>query len=165
MQPASKLVAYLVVALSAAALACGKTSEAAPAAERATPVAAAPAPAVELVETPNYVARIVVAGACKKGEACVAQVVVEAKGDYHVNDKYPYKFKPDEPAPEGVKYDKALVTRDDAKIEAKRATLPLSFKSERSGEVTVGGQLSLSVCSEANCLMDKVALDAKVKVQ
>ncbi len=35
----------------------------------------------------------------------------------------------------------------------------------KSGKVTIAGTLSLSVCSDANCIMDKVPLELAVDVK
>jgi hypothetical protein len=117
------------------------------------------------VDTANYLAAIAApSSACKKSEPCAVSVVLEAKGDYHINDKYPYRFKVDDPAPAGVSYPKALVGRDDADIETKKATLKVPFVAAASGQAEIGGVLSLSVCSAANCLIDRQALKVSVRV-
>jgi hypothetical protein len=57
------------------------------------------------------------------------------------------------------------VGRSDGVFEEKKAVLAVPFVADGPGERTVGGTLSLSVCSQANCLMDKPALEATVKVE
>jgi hypothetical protein len=117
------------------------------------------------VDMPNYLAAIAASPAsCKKAEPCTVSVVLEAKGDYHINDKYPYRFKADDPPAAGVSYPKPLVGRDDADIETKKATLKVPFVAQASGEAEVGGVLSLSVCSAANCLIDRQALKVSVRI-
>lgn len=113
----------------------------------------------------NYRAEIRSAGACRNNTPCAAEVLVEAKGDYHINDKYPYRFKLDDPPPTGIKYPKPVVGKEDGTMDAHKVVLKVPFVSEGSGEKKVAGTLSLSVCSAANCLMDKQPLELTVKVE
>ena len=101
-------------ALGLAAVGCGKVSEAAPSAAGAQGATAAPnaaeppAPRCRSFDNANYSAKIASAGPCKKDQTCAAEVVVEAKGEYHINDKYPYRFKLEDPPPAGLKYPKPV---------------------------------------------------------
>src|SRR5262249_35986035 len=108
-------------------------------------VAAAPS-----FDNANYSAALRPSGACKKGETCSVEVSLVAKGDYHINDKYPYKFKVDDPAP-GLKYPKPVVGKDDGVMEEKKLLLKVPFVAETAGDKRVAGTFSLSVCSAANC--------------
>jgi hypothetical protein len=149
--------------LSFAAVGCSKVSEAAPSAESVAETPAAVGPAAASFDNANYRAAIRSGGPCKKDQTCVAEVVVEPKGEYHINDKYPYRFKLNEPPP-GLKYPKPVVGKEDGTIEERKAVLKVPFVPENAGEKKVSGVLSLSVCSAANCLMDKQALELSVKV-
>ncbi len=148
-----------------AASGCGKVSEAAPGAPaNQTSPASAAGPAVPSLENANYKAQIRPAGACKKDQVCGTEVVVEAKGEYHINDKYPYRFKLEDPPPQGMKYPKPVVGKEDGTMDERKVVLKVPFVSETSGAKKVAGTLSLSVCSAANCLMDKQPLEVTVKV-
>jgi hypothetical protein len=118
-----------------------------------------------VLENANYRALIRSLGPCRKDETCLVEVLVEAKGDYHINDKYPYKFKSEDPPPTGMRYPKPVVGKEDGVFEEKKLTLKVPFVSETLGEKRVAGTLSLSVCSAANCLIDKQPLEVTVKVQ
>ena len=50
-------------------------------------------------------------------------------------------------------------------MDQRKVVLKVPFISEASGDKRVGGTLSLSVCSAANCLMDKQPLEVTVKVE
>lgn len=115
------------------------------------------------VETENYVAFLRPAGECKKDSECVVEVVLEVKGDFHTNEQYPYKFVPKES--EGVKFSKEKFGREDGVFETSKAVIKVTFTPGKSGQVSVGGKFSLSVCSDKNCLMDKkdLAVDVTVK--
>jgi hypothetical protein len=155
---------FAVIALAAAA-GCGKVSEAAPGAAPKEGPPSAATPAVPSMENANYRAQIRPSGACKKDQTCTVEVLVEAKGEYHINDKYPYKFKLDDPPPAGMRYPKPVVSKEDGTMDEHKVVLKVPFVSESTGDKKVSGTLSLSVCSAANCLMDKQPLEVTVKVE
>jgi hypothetical protein len=141
---------------------CSK-SEAAPArgsSREAVPVGAGPK-----AETETYVVEMKATGACKAGAECLVEVTLVPKAAYHTNAQYPYKWKAPDPAPEGITYPKPILQRADGAFEEKRASFKVPFVVAKSGSATIGGTLSLSVCSEANCIMDKVPLEVAVDVK
>ncbi|HMI86363.1 MAG TPA: hypothetical protein VK550_19855 [Polyangiaceae bacterium] len=156
------------------AVGCGKVSEAAPSAAsaqnappspNAVPNAAQPAPVgAASFDNANYSVKIAPAGPCKKDQTCSAEIVVQAKGEYHINDKYPYRFKLEDPPATGLKYPKAVIGKEDGTMDEHKVTLKVPFVPASAGDKKVAGTLSLSVCSAANCLMDKQQLDLTVKV-
>ena len=164
--------AGLLCSIALLAVGCGKVSEAAPSAQNApaSPNAAANAavqPAAvgaPSYENANYSAKIASAGPCKKDQTCSAEIVVQAKGEYHINDKYPYRFKLEDPPPAGLKYPKPVIGKEDGTMDEHKVTLKVPFVPASAGDKKVAGTLSLSVCSAANCLMDKQQLDLTVKV-
>jgi len=157
------LGAILLVTLIGAGSGCSKVSEAS--ADRDKREAPAAGPARPSLESANYRAEIKSSGACRKDNTCAVEVLVEAKGDYHINDKYPYRFKVEDPPPPGIKYPKPVVGKEDGTMDQRKVVLKVPFISEASGDKRVGGTLSLSVCSAANCLMDKQPLEVTVKVE
>jgi hypothetical protein len=155
-----------VILLGAAALAgsgCSKDSRASTEGEKGQGQAAS-APARPSLDNANYRAEMKAPGPCKKDVTCTAEVLVEAKGEYHINDKYPYRFKLEDPPPQGIKYPKPVVGKEDGTMDERKVVLRVPFVSETSGAKKVAGTLSLSVCSAANCLMDKQPLEVTVKV-
>jgi pyruvate/2-oxoglutarate dehydrogenase complex dihydrolipoamide acyltransferase (E2) component len=96
------------------------------------------------------------------GKAGEADVVLSAKPPYHVNDKYPYKFKLKE-AP-GLTFVSMIVTKDAVKFEPARATVPVAF-TPSVGKHTLSGQLSFSVCTDDKCMIEKrdLALEIEAK--
>ena len=164
---AAQAIVFFGLGLAAS---CGKVSEAAPNAQGAQAANAPatgplqPAPGAASFENANYSAKIASAGPCKKDQTCSAEVVVVAKGEYHINDKYPYRFKLEDPPPAGLKYPKAVIGKEDGAMDEHKITLKVPFVPASAGEKKVAGLLSLSVCSAANCLMDKQQLDLTVKV-
>jgi hypothetical protein len=157
-------ICLLLLAGAAFALASGcSTSEAAP--SRGSGTESVPVGAGPKSETETYVAEMKVVAACKAGAECTVEVTLVPKGAYHTNEKYPYKWKAPDPVPEGISYPKPLLQRADGSFEEKRASFKVPFTAAKPGKVTVSGTLSMSVCSEANCIMDKVPLEVAVDVK
>lgn len=111
---------------------------------------------------PNFVAKLSAAGPFKVGTEGELRVVVEALGAYHVNPDYKYKFKADLPAPT-VKYRTNPVT--EVKKTTKEATMTVPFVADAPGTYVLSGTCSLSVCTDDNCVIDKVDLATKVTVE
>jgi len=156
--------AIILATLIGAGSGCSKVSEAsADGAKAEAPRAAGPSRSS--VENANYRAEMKAAGSCQKNSPCSIEVLVEAKGEYHINDKYPYRFKLDDPPAAGLKYPKPVVGKEDATMDEHKIVLKVPFVSDASGDRKVGGTLSFSVCSAGNCLMDKQPLEVTVKVE
>ncbi len=97
------------------------------------------------------------------GKAGEAEVVLSAKPPYHVNDKYPYKFKlKDEP---GLTFANMVVTKDAVKFEPARATVPVLFTPTSLGKHIVSGQLSFSVCTDDKCMIEKRELALEIEAK
>lgn len=148
-----------LAALGFAILCISATSEAGRAAPDHRAVSASKA------ETDNYVVEIAASGGYKAGAEGSVKVTLVAKGNYHINAQYPYKFKTAAPPPDGISYPKPVLNRPDGTFEATRASFQVPFVAAKTGKATVGGIFHLSVCSEANCIMDKVPLDITVDVK
>lgn len=151
-----------MVTLVATASSCSK-SEAATEPTRDGMGALAPAAAEHTND--NYKVKLEAVGTYKKDQQGVVNVVLETRGEYHINKQYPYKFATQDPPAEGVAYPKKIVPRGDGTYEERKAVLPVPFVASKTGEVKVGGLFSLSVCTDANCLMDKQRLEITVKVE
>ena len=145
----------------AAASGCSK-SEAAPA-----PAKDAPATVVGAakVDKDQYIVEMKASGACSAGKECKAEITLASKGEFHINDKYPIKFKAPDSPPEGLTFTKSIVKREDGTFEAKKGSLPIAFTIDWPAKMKVSGTFSFSVCSDANCVMDKVALEVDVEAK
>jgi hypothetical protein len=159
----STVVPVLLAAAALAAAGCSNSEAATtrPTRNETVPVVAGGPKA----ETENYAAEIKAAGECKAGAECVAEVTLLPKAGYHTNDQYPYKFKTTDPPADGVSYPKPILQRADGAFEAKKGSFKVPFSAAKAGKATVGGTLHLSVCSEANCIMDRVPLEVVVDVK
>lgn len=116
-------------------------------------------------ETENFIAEMTATGPYTAGAEGRVEVTLTPKGAYHTNPQYPYKFKLVDPAPAGVTFPKPILQRADGTFEEKRARFKVPFVAAKAGSVKVAGTLFMSVCSEANCVMDKVPLDVDVDVK
>ena len=147
-----------------AAPSAAPTSATAPAAAPgAAPEAAPSAPAASKYSEAGFDLVLQPKGAYASGQAGEAEIVLNAKPPFHVNDKYPYKFKIKE-AP-GLKFANLVVAKDSVKLEPARATVPVAFTPESAGKHTLAGQLSFSVCTDDKCMIEKreLALDIEAK--
>lgn len=130
----------------------------------AAPAPAAPtAPAQSKYSEAGFDLVLQPKGAYSTGQAGEAEIVLNAKPPFHVNDKYPYKFKIKE-AP-GLKFANLVVAKDSVKLEPARATVPVAFTPESAGKHTLAGQLSFSVCTDDKCMIEKrdLSLDIDAK--
>ncbi len=113
-------------------------------------------------ETDDFSVELRPVGTYKKDEEGTMEVVIVAKGDKHINDQYPFKFAP---KPSDDIESKGPTGRDGGTFEEKKAILRAKFTPKKTGDVVFAGKVSLSVCSDKNCLMEKRDLDITVTVQ
>ncbi len=158
--PAALALTGTTIVLSGSVVACSK-SEAAT--SRNEP--AAQSPSASRADTETYTAEIKPAGDYKAGAEGAVEVTLAPKGGYHTNAQYPYKFKLSDPAPEGVSFPKPIVQRADGVFEEKKGGFKVPFVAAKPGKYAIAGTLFLSVCSDANCIMDKVPLEVSVDVK
>jgi hypothetical protein len=162
--PSLSLVAAGLLAGAAWLGAACNQSEAAqaPAREKVAPAAAAQVAAGPRVDNPNYTISFRADGPYQQGQEGTAEVTVESKGEYHINNEYPFRFTPKEG--EGVTF-KGPVGREGGTVEKMKVTLKVPFTPTKGGEVKLAGKMSLSVCSDKQCLMEKQDLEVLAKVK
>jgi hypothetical protein len=102
-------------------------------------------------------------GDYRAGEGGSAEIVLEAKGPFKVNDKYPYKFKLKEA--DGIKFQSDVVKQDAVKLEKKRAVMTVAFTPASVGKKELAGQFSFSVCTDDKCLIEKRDLALTIDVK
>ena len=92
---------------------------------------------------------------CTAGAPCEAKLVVTALGDYHLNDRYPFKFEAD--AQPGIAIESAVFSHDAATM----GTMTIRFRSEKPGTARLAGTVRLCVCSDDTCDVEtpKIALE------
>lgn len=119
-------------------------------------------PGVSSAENDTYVVALRAPSSCKAGRECTASISLRAKGAYRINDEVAIRFKAPTTPPEGVSYTKSVVKRADGTFGTKEGTLPVGFTIANAGKAEISGTFSFSVCTDANCVMDKVELHTEV---
>lgn len=159
-QPTTVLAALTIAAGSFLLAAGCSRSEAAQVREEA-----AAAPGKSKVDESTYTVEMKAVGSYKAGTEGKVEVTLVPKGAYHINDKYPHKFKATDPAPDGLKYPKAILKKEDGTFSASKGSFSVPFVASKAGKAKISGTFSFSVCSDANCVMDKVDLALEVDVK
>ena len=103
-------------------------------------------------------------GKQKVGQPGQVEVVLVAKGDFHCNDNYPYKFKLGSPSP-GVTYPEPVVRREGLSLTPGRAVMRIPVVPSAPGEAKIAGRFSFSVCTSAQCVVDSRDLAVSVMVE
>ncbi|HRH00688.1 MAG TPA: hypothetical protein PLR99_30810 [Polyangiaceae bacterium] len=165
MNPRYALAALVV--FSGITLGCSKTD-----APSGSAAAKAPAPPTARVESPHYALELKPGGPCKVGADCVATVELDARGGYHVNQEFPYRFTAGpaktlqylgrDPVAPGV-FSKA--SGDYSAPSEGHATMTVRFRPTAAGAAEVGGSYKFSVCSEQNCQVETAELVAALDAQ
>jgi hypothetical protein len=128
-------------------------------AEPALPAVTAAAPSFH-EETFDLVLRAI--GPYAAGKAGAAEIGVVAKGGYHCNEKYPYKFKPKDST--GVHFSAPVFERDAVRLEPASATMQIGFTPDSRGDKNLAGVFSFSLCSADRCLVEKRDLSLSIAV-
>jgi len=115
------------------------------------------------VDAVNYAVELEAPGPYKAGEKAEAKVVLVPKGVYKINDEYPMKLKLSDA--DGVTYDKATLKKSDFEYSPKKGSFSVSFTPAETGKAKLSGTMSMSVCSEENCLIEKVSLEKVIEVE
>lgn len=103
-------------------------------------------------------------GACKAKSECTVTLRLEALGEYHINDAFPYKFTGES----GVTWKKPAFSKADGdfvKTAEKTGQMTVKFTPEKAGKSSVTGTYKFSVCSAANCKVESKALSFDIPVK
>jgi hypothetical protein len=125
---------------------------------------AKPAPAESRKDAEGFLAEIKADGPYQAGQAASFTVGLTPKAGYHIDPQFPMKWKADD-APDGVSFAKSILKREDGTFTEKEGSFKVGFTAAKPGKYTLGGTLSLSVCNEKNCVMEKVPLDVQISVR
>ncbi len=117
------------------------------------------------VDAETYTAEIKGSGAYKAGQEGTVEITITPKPPYHINGQYPYKFKTVDPAPDGLSFPKKILKREDGTFSEKQGSFKVPFLATKAGKAKISGTLHLSVCSDANCVMEKQDLEVEVDVK
>jgi hypothetical protein len=165
--PPSSEAPRSAAAAAAAAPEPGKVAEPQPGIKPAAalePAPAEPAPmAKSQIADTNFELKIAAKGAYEVGKPAEAEIVLDAKPPFHVNDKYPYKFKLKDT--QGLSFPAPLVGKDAVKLEKARATMSVAFTPQSAGKHELSGQFAFSVCTDDKCLIEKRDLSLLVEAK
>lgn len=108
---------------------------------------------------------------CSVGTLCSATLQLVAKGDFHINDDYPFRFNADETP--GVRFEGTQAAPnvfskpagDWQKTSAKNGEMKIRFTPLEGGSKTIAGTFKLSVCSSGACLLEQPRVSASVAVK
>jgi hypothetical protein len=121
------------------------------------------AAATSSVSESNFELRIAPKGTCEVDKPAQAEIVLEAKPPFHVNDKYPYKFKLKEEA--NLAFPAPVVSKEAVTLEKSKVTMAVPFTAKSPGPHHLAGQFAFSICTEDKCLIEKrdlvLAVNAK----
>ena len=101
-------------------------------------------------------------GALTSGTPGAVEIQLSAKGGYHCNDKYPYKFKTGQS--EGIQFAAPVFTKDALTLEEMKATMKVDLTPQTKGEKSIRGMFAFSLCSAERCLVEKRELETKIAV-
>jgi hypothetical protein len=105
-------------------------------------------------------------GECKAGAECTATITIEATGDYHVNESYPFKFTAAAP---GVEFHGAsgnvYVGGDFARVSKTKGVMTLKFKPAAAGDVAISGVYKICICTDKICQPTTTNVTVNVKVK
>lgn len=165
-----------VFGLSLLVAACDRNAGAAAgAAGTGAAPAAAEGVAGPTVDATNYKIELKSATGYTANKEASFDIVVTTKGEYHVNDEFPTKFKTLE-GNKNVTYPQAKVekAKDAAAFVLTKCSkdskdsctmkVTVKFTPTAAGKQKVGGELSFGVCNKDSCLIEKKALDAEITV-
>lgn len=99
----------------------------------------------------------------KASTRTTATVKVEPAGGYKMNLDYPTKLSVT--APEGVKLEKAKLTKADGRVDTKSVEFDVAFTAETKGKKAFTGELKFAVCTENDCIPQVQAVSFEVEVQ
>jgi hypothetical protein len=151
--------------------ACGRDSDTARASKAAVSAAAPIGECGHAVCADNFFIDTSPTPGCAPGATCALSVRLVATGAFHINDEYPYRFKADDA--KDLQYfgtdgaGRSVFSKaagDWAKTDPKIGAMTVKFASASAGRKTVAGTLKLSVCSEANCLLEQRQVVVPVEV-
>lgn len=120
----------------------------------------------QVEEGANYDLKPETVGDCKVGAECVVKLTATTKGDYHVNDTYPFKLTL---AAAGVEFHGsggATFAGSDFERQGKTVgVMTIKFKPSAKGQVTLTGKYKVCFCTDQTCAPSVVDVSIPVTVK
>ena len=168
-----RFAVLFAVGLASLAVACGRSSQAA-VHERLEPQSAPESPGAACGHAAcgnDFFVDVAPVGDCAAGDTCSVTLTLAARGAYHINDEYPYKFKAEDAAgveflgsDEGGKNVFSKSGKNWTKTGEKTGAMAVVFKPSDSGSKAIAGVFKFSVCSAENCELEHERIRAAVRV-
>jgi hypothetical protein len=146
MKEATKVLfgSALALALAAVCPTLGHAAERAAEPQQATPD--------QVQDGQPFDVKTEVIGECKAGSECVAKITVSAKGEFHVNESYPFKFTA---AADKVEFHGSggnVFAAGDFERQGKTVgVMTVKFKPAEKGPGTITGKYKICICSDKIC--------------
>lgn len=118
----------------------------------------------EIVKEPHFELRLSEVGPYKAGELGRFLVQITPRGDYHINEDFPYavQIQP----PEGVDVPKKELKTEDAEaFSEKKARFAVPFTAAKAGTHRIQAKVDFAVCTEENCIPEQRTLALNVAVE
>jgi hypothetical protein len=145
--------------LFAAATVSPRTSFAAP----------AESPVIQLEQSGNYDLVPQVVGECHAGAECVVKLTATTKGEFHVNESYPFKLTLTGPSGPGVEFHGsggATFTGGDFERQGKTVgVMTIKFKPAAKGNMTLTGKYKVCFCTDKECAPSTIDVSIPVTVK
>jgi hypothetical protein len=124
-----------------------------------------PAPyAVE--EGGNYDLKPAVVGDCKVGAECVVTLTATTKGEFHVNESYPFKLTLAAPGVEFHGSGGATFAGGDFARQGKTVgVMTIKFKPAAKGAITLTGKYKVCFCTDKECAPSTIDVSIPVTVK
>jgi len=104
-------------------------------------------------EPQSYTIDTATVGDCKAGAECTATIKITAKGEYHVNETYPFRFTAN--AVPGVDFKGSggnVYTGGDFARQGKTAgVMTVKFVPKDKGSITIAGPYKICICTDKIC--------------
>jgi len=115
----------------------------------------------------NYDLKPEVQGECKAGAECVIKLTATTKGEFHVNDTYPFKLTLN--AVGGVEFHGsggAVFTGGDFERQGKTVgVMTIKFKPAAKGAITLAGKYKVCFCTDKECAPSTIDVSIPVTVK
>ncbi len=114
----------------------------------------------------NYDLKPEVVGECKVGQECIVKLTATTKGEFHVNESYPFKLTL---AAAGVEFHGsggATFTAGDFERQGKTVgVMTIKFKPTAKGPITLAGKYKVCFCTDKECAPSTIDVSIPVTVK
>jgi hypothetical protein len=115
-----------------------------------------------LVDTTEFKLTLKAPGPYSVGHEGRAEIILVAKKPFKINEQYPYRFAPTLTG--DFVFTERSLDKTAARIDPRRAVVPVRFTPEGAGTAELGGIFSFSVCTDDRCLLEKHPLSVPLDV-